>query len=264
MLKNVELNAIIGVYILLTGEEANMLIYLQNLTFNFIAYYIIINSYKLKIGKFKAGLYAFSYVLLGSTGEILALAIRGSELYLQNTTLFFLLIQLCFLAAAILPVVYIHRYFEVEWYRIYWWYGVSFISLSLSNAAINQVLAIDREGIVLFELLNASDLLLYLLASAIYIGLGAILILISKKISVFNTLLYTTKRYQYPIFIFFALVIWISRQSLITRNMAIFQYEIAASILLVAIAFAILTDYSNRNHPYQYQEVEYHKVKCLP
>lgn len=223
-----------------------MLTYLHILFCNFMAYFVIIHSYKLKTGRIKAYLSACFCAFLGTAGELMAIAFRGAELYQQNNMLYFA-IQGCILSGILLTVVFIRQCLASNWYRIYWWYGVALICLSLSNAVFynnNAAGGSDTQGFV--ASLNAHNLLMFLLSLALCIGIGVLLIIISRKISVYNTLSYATKRYRYLIFAFFSLFIWVSKHALMTRNRIIFLYEISACILILIIILAVIIDQSNR------------------
>lgn len=205
-----------------------------------------IHSHKLKTVRIKAYLSAGFCTLLGTAGEFMAIAFREAELY-QQSRLLYLAIQGCILSGVLLTVVFIRQCLASDWYRIYWWYGAAFISLSLSNAIFyNNITAGESETPVLAAALNAHNLLTYLLSLALCIGIGGLLIVISRKISVHNTLSNATKRYRYLMYVFINLIIWVSKQAPMTRNRMIYRYEITACILLLIITLAIMIYQSNR------------------
>ncbi len=220
-------------------------IYIQLLVFNFVIYAILINSYKLKTVKKKSYLLAFFYANIPSI--IIALLIINIGSGVLSIKPINYLIQINTILEFMLVAFYIRQVIDIVWYKIYWWYLISFIVLSIPNRLyIYSFLTYGERPGFTINLFNLRLLYYDLLILLMIFALGVILIYISKRISISNRFSNVSKWNWYIIYsICGSILVWSSNRGYKLEVESRYD-ELAAYIIFTIVILSIAINHSNK------------------
>ena len=220
-------------------------IYIQLLTFNFMIYAVLINSYKLKTVKKKSYLLAFFYANIPSIIIALLIINIGSGVLTIKPINY--LIQINTILEFILVAFYIRQVIDIVWYKIYWWYLISFIVLSIPNRLyIYSFLTYGERPGFTINLFNLRLLYYDLLILLMIFALGVLLIYISKRISISNRFSNVSKWNWYIIYsICGSILVWSSNRGYKLEVESRYD-ELAAYIIFTIVILSIAINHSNK------------------
>ena len=228
--------------------NSNLLIfvntYLQLLLCNFMIYVVLIQSYKLKTMKTKSYLLAFLYANYPAIIETSLIIYLGGLLTYTKPVYF--MIQLNQGIELILAMVFIMQVIDKVWYKIYWWYIVSFFVLSIPNRLyVHTYFTYGTKLGFITNLVNLQALIYYLLYLILILSLGLLLIYISRRISISNKFNSLSKWNWYILYFICSILVW-SNNRVFTLKAVTRYNEFAGYIIVTIIILSIATNQGNK------------------
>ena len=225
-------------------------IYIISMVYEYAVYFIICNTFKLKISKKKAYISAFFYANFLTITSALSNVIIAQKL-LEETLLIIIITKLTTIVGELLIILFLTRSLQKLWYQTYWLTIVLHIILVLPMTYYLKVFAyVDSEERIIYQGVNATNVIHYLFSIGImiitYILVGHFVIKIMQKtdlnkvskrlwVSIYTVwvsiVLLTLKTYQY------------SSEDANKRIVGLGNYReviIAVLVILFCIAVAII------------------------
>ena len=220
-------------------------VYVQFLVFSYMTFYVLCNSYPLKISKRKAYLIAFIYANYMPVTDALSLVLVGGGI-IPNNSFIYILLKINIVLEVLVYLLFILLYVDKIWYRAYWWAITLMMFLSLPNVLYsNKFITLDPVKGATVHVVTGKSLVYYLLVLLVYIAVGILFVLVGKKLGKIKKFDQISKWNWYIFYSCFAFLILNSEKDYFLKNTnlkAISNYKnmvlftfISAVILLISI-----------------------------
>ena len=179
-------------------------VYFQFLVYSYMIYFVLCNSYSLKIDKRKAYIIAFIYANYVPLTDALSLVLVGGGI-VPNTELVYILLKINIVIEVLLYLVFILRYVDKVWYRAYWWSIILLLVLPISTALyINYFITMHPINGTKVHPVTSSTLPLYIFAMLLSIAIGVLFLPIGRKVGRLKKIERVSKWSWYIFYVCFA------------------------------------------------------------
>ena len=215
-------------------------IYFQYLVFSFMTFYVLCNTFSLKIDKRKAYFIAFIYANYMPITDSLSLVLIGGGI-VPNTELIYILLKINIVFEVLVYLFFILRYVEKVWYRALWWPITLIMALSLPSVLyLNYFVTLDPIKGATVHPANSKTLPYYVLLLILSVAFGFLFLPIGKRIGRVNKNKQISKWSWYIFYVCFAYLLINSEKNYFqndTNLKAISNYK---NVLLFTVVSAII------------------------
>ncbi len=216
-------------------------VYFQYLVFSYMTFYVLCNTYPLKINKRKAYFIALIYANYMPITDSLSMVLVGGGI-VPNTELVYIFLKINIILEFLVYLVFILKYVNKVWYRALWWPIALILVLSLSAALyVNYFTTMDPIKGTTIHPVTVQTLPYYMLVLIMTAAVGFLLLPLGKRIGRINRNKQITKWNWYIFYICFGYLLVNSGKNYFqndTNLKAISNYK--SVLLFVAVSAIVL------------------------
>jgi len=187
-------------------------VYIQMMVPIIMIYYIICNSFTLKIAKRKAYLWGLFYAQYIPLTDALSFILVGERI-IPNNGLVYILLKINIVIEILLFLLFIVRYTEGLWYKKYWWPLILVLTVILPELFYTNYFTFwDKVNGVTVYPVNGKTMPLYILIILIGILWGCIFLAIGKRLHKYKWIAKISKKTWYLFYFCYAVLVAFSKK----------------------------------------------------